>query len=119
MDIQFDVAVFAYNEGRAIRACVEALDRACEGHAARISVLLNGTTDNSIQELQSLDLLHSVLQVYFIPEPDKANAINQFLYSIRDPSAGVHFFVDGYVVVTPGALCAIADALAADKHAYI
>src|SRR3954463_13108411 len=108
MDIQFDIAVFAYNEGRTIRACVEALDRACEGYTARISVLLNGTTDDSLQTLRSLDALHSVLQVYYIPEPDKANAINQFLYSIRDCSADVQFFVDGYVMVPPGALRAIA-----------
>lgn len=119
MDIQFDVAVFAHSEGRTIRACVEALDRACEGRAARISVLLNGTTDDSIQVLQSLDLSHSVLQVYLIPELDKSNAINQFLYVIRHRSAGVHFFVDGYATVTPGALRALADALAVDKHAYI
>jgi hypothetical protein len=80
---------------------------------------LNGTTDNSIQMLQSLDLPRSILRVYLIPEPDKSNAINQFLYSLRDHSANIYFFVDGYVMVTPGALRALADALTEDQHAYI
>src|SRR5690242_10357698 len=91
MTFQFDIGVFAVNESRTIRSCVGALDRACEGHTARISVLLNGITDNSTQILKSLKLLHASLEVYLFPEADKATAINEFLYSIRDCAAKVHF----------------------------
>ncbi|MGE3784951.1 MAG: glycosyltransferase family A protein [Alphaproteobacteria bacterium] len=119
MTVQFDIAVFAANEGATIQSCIEALDRASGGYTARIAVLLNGTTDNSVQILRSLRVSHAMLQVYFFTVADKSNAINEFIYSLRDRSADIHFFVDGYVTVTAGALRAIAEAMAADKHAYL
>jgi hypothetical protein len=119
MALEFDIAVFALNEARTIETCVAAIDRACLGHDSRISVFLNGTTDRSIDILKNVKTVNASLQTYFCPIADKANAINQFLYSFREPKADVHFFIDGYIAVSLEALKALANALAAQQHAHI
>ena len=117
--IKFDIAVFAANEAGSLAPCIRALDRACHGNIGHISVILNGTTDNSIDLLRNLELSHASLDVYFCPLPDKSNAINHFLYSIRDPAAHLHACVDAYVKVHHQALQALADALSTHPHAHI
>jgi len=119
MPVQFDIAVFAANEAATIESCVTAIDRACHGHTAQISVLLNGTTDNCISILQTIDIHNVLLRVYSLAVADKSNAINNFLYFVRDRSAIAHFFVDGYVRITHGALQALVDALVANPSAQI
>lgn len=110
--LDFDAAVYAVNEAATIGACVEAIDRACAGHAAHISVLLNGTTDDSIGRLRALRLSNATLAVYRFPRADKASAINHYLYRLRRDAA-VTFGVDAYVRIDPAAMTAIARALAA------
>ena len=36
-------------------------------------------------------------------QADKANALNQFIYALREP-ARMYVFIDGYVRISPGAL---------------
>ncbi len=119
MPVQFDVAVFAANEAKTIKSCVMAIDQACRGYASRISVILNGTTDNSRSVLEAIHTHNACLQVYSIGIADKSNAINDFIYYLRDREASAHFFIDGYVTINSNALRSLADALAADPHAYI
>lgn len=119
MTLEFDIAVFALNEARTIKACVAAIDRACLGHDSRISIFFNGTTDRSISILKYFKTKNASLQIYFCPIADKANVINHFLYLFRKPKARVHFFVDGYIVISLGAFEALANALAVHQPAHI
>jgi hypothetical protein len=113
---RIDAAVFAHNEAKTIVACIEALDRA---GAARIMVILNGTRDKSDTRLLAVKPIHAVLEVYEIPVADKSNAINRYLYELRDPQAEAHVFVDGYAVVSRNALHDLADALQAHPRAHL
>jgi hypothetical protein len=117
--VEFDIAVFSTNEAKTIASCVTAIDRACRGHSSRISVLFNGTTDASISIIRSIKLANACLKMFLCRVEDKANTMNQFLYVLRDPTSLTHFFVDGYVAITPGALEALADALATHPDAYM
>ena len=116
--VDFDIAVFAVNEAATIEACIQSIDRACAGWDAHISVLLNGTTDNTVEILQALRLSHAAMTVYRFSVADKANAINHFLYDMRRP-ARVHFGVDAYTRIGAGSFQAIAHAFDADPHALI
>ena len=116
--LDFDIAVFAVNEAATISACIQSIDRACAGRKAHVSVLLNGTTDNTTAILRALRLSHVTMTVYSFPVADKANAINHFLYHLRR-NARVHIGVDAYTRIGEGSFRAIANALDADRHALI
>lgn len=116
--LDFDIAVFAVNEAATIGACIASIDRACAGRDGHISVLLNGTTDESVEVLRGLRLNHAAMTVYRFPVADKANAINHFLYELRRP-ARVHFGIDAYTTIGASSLQAMADAFEADPHASI
>lgn len=119
MPVQFDVAIFAANEAERLKSCVMAIDQACCRYASRISVILNGTTDNSRSILESTHIHNAFLRVYSIKIADKSNAINNFIYNLRDREADAHFFIDGYVMIDRNALRLLVDALAANPHAHI
>ncbi len=116
--LDFDIAVFAVNEAATIGACIQSIDRACAGRDAHIAVLLNGTTDHSVEILKALRLSHAAMTVYRFPVADKANAINHYLYGLRR-NARVHIGVDAYTRIGEGSFRAIADAFDADPHALI
>jgi hypothetical protein len=116
--LDFDIAVFAVNEAATIGACLQSIDRACAGRDAHISVLLNGTTDHSVEVLKALRLSHAAMTVYRFPVADKANAINHYLYELRR-NARVHIGIDAYTTIGEGSFRAIADAFDADQHALI
>lgn len=116
--LDFDIAVFAVNEAATIGACLQSIDRACAGRDAHISVLLNGTTDHSVEVLKALRLSHAAMTVYRFPVADKANAINHYLYELHR-NARVHIGVDAYTRIGEGSFRAIADAFDADPHALI
>ncbi|WP_431268584.1 hypothetical protein [Dankookia sp. P2] len=48
---------------------------------------------------------------------DKSNAWNQYVHALA-PAASMHVFVDGYAMVTPGAIRALAGALADNPQAH-
>lgn len=114
----FDVAIFATNEASAISECISSVDNACAGRAAHISVLLNGTTDNSIEILRRYQPQHAGITVYLFPIADKANAINHFLYSLRE-DADVYFGIDGHVQIGSDSLEAMRSALNREPRAYV
>lgn len=116
--LDFDIAVFAVNEAATIGACIQSIDRACAGLDAHISVLLNGTTDHSVEILKALRLSQAAMTVYRFPVADKANAINHYLYELRR-NARVHIGIDAYTKIGEGSFRAIADAFDADQHALI
>jgi hypothetical protein len=116
--LDFDIAVFAVNEAATIGACIQSVDQACAGRRAHIAVLLNGTTDQTVEVLKALRLSHAAMTVYWFPVADKANAINHYLYGLRR-NAHVHIGVDAYTRIGEGSFRAIADAFDADPHALI
>jgi hypothetical protein len=116
--LDFDIAVFAVNEAATIGGCIQSIDRACAGRDAHIAVLLNGTTDHSVEILKALRLSHAAMSVYRFPVADKANAINHYLYELRR-AARVHIGVDAYTRIGEGSFRAIAGAFDADPHALI
>jgi glycosyltransferase involved in cell wall biosynthesis len=116
--LDFDIAVFAVNEAATIGACIASIDQACAGRDAHISVLLNGTTDNSVEILRAMRLSHAAMTVYRFPVADKANAINHYLYEIRREAA-VHFGVDAYTRIGEASFKAMAEAFLAHPKALI
>lgn len=114
---RWSAAVFGRNEAASIATCLTALARAGEGAALEVTVLLNGTTDDSAR--RALDALAKAGQrgrVYAIPQGDKANAFNQFVHQLR-PAAPMHVFVDAYAAVQPQSLRRLHAALEANPMA--
>lgn len=116
--LDFDIAVFAVNDAATIGACIQSTDRACSGKNAHISVLLNGTTDNTIEILRDIRPTNAALTVYWFPAADKANAINHFLYELRR-EARLHICVDAYTRIVGASFRAMAASIEADPKAMI
>jgi hypothetical protein len=119
MQLDFDIAVYAVNEAATIEACITSIDRACAVRHGHIKVLLNGTTDHTVSILDKMRLTHAKLTVYSFPIADKANAINSFLYDLRQADSSAYFGVDAYTKIGFGSLDALMDALAAQPEALI
>lgn len=117
-EVDYDIAVPAVNEAATIERCLLSINRASAGSRARIAVLLNGTTDHSLDIIRSIKLENAALSVYRFPAADKANAINRFLYDLR-LDARTYVFVDAYAKIGPEALRAMTAALGANPNALI
>lgn len=113
----WSAAIFGRNEAGSIGPCLDALAVAAHGHALHVTLLLNGTTDDSHREA-CVALRRSGLaaRIYAIAEADKANAFNHFVQHLR-PAAQTYFFVDAYARVAPDALQLLDQALAATPDA--
>ncbi len=113
----WSAAIFGRNEAATIGACIEALARAGQGKALHVTLMLNGTTDESHHEA-GLALRRCGLRgrIFFIAEGDKANAFNHFIQHLR-PTAETYFFVDAYACVQPDALHLLDQALARTPQA--
>jgi hypothetical protein len=108
--LDFEIAVYAANEALVLGDCLRSVDQACAGHRAGITVILNGTRDNSVGVVSSLRLQNADLRVFMLPFGDKSNAINTFFYDLRRP-ASVCIQVDGYSRIASGSLVALRNAL--------
>jgi hypothetical protein len=110
-ELEWSVVVFARNSADVLLPCLEGLAVAAAGRRARITVLLNGNTDNSADVVRRFARDASIeVDVQEIPFGDKSNAWNQFIHGCR-PEAQTYFFVDSYAVPTAGALAALDRAL--------
>jgi len=108
--LDFEIGVYAVNEALTLKECIRSIDRASAEHRVGITVILNGTKDNSLEVLGSLRLEHAGLRAFMLPFADKSNAINTFFYDLRRP-AGVYVQIDGYVRISAGSLAAVRQAL--------
>lgn len=119
-DERFDweFAVFGVNEAATIDRCVTSINDNVGFRKVKVSVLLNGTTDESAAILQRRTYENIHLAVYFFAETDKANAINWFIHDLRVP-ADLYFFMDAYTKIAPGALQALAAELRRNSHAHM
>ena len=110
----WNIAVFCRNERPYIGACLQAIANAIGTHNAIVTIIVNGSTDNSAILARDAARAHGFsFVVYTIPHGDKANAINQFMHRIRE-DARLYFFVDGYTRVSPTAFRAM-DACLSDR----
>jgi hypothetical protein len=105
------VAVIGRNEAGVLGGCLDALGASVLSRPIDVTVLLNGCTDASA-EVAVAGFRRNRLagRVMTIDQPDKANAINQYLHALR-PAAGLHVFVDAYAAVAPDAIAWLAAAL--------
>lgn len=117
-EYEWSIAVFGVNEAESIGGCLAAIDAACRAHRGHVTVLLNGTTDNSLEVINRTPLTNVDLAVYTFAVADKANAINEFFYTLRR-TAEMNFFVDAYARVSEAAFQAIADEFTAHPEALI
>lgn len=109
----WSVAVFGRNEAASIADCLRAIAQAGQGQAPHVTVLLNGTTDDSpARAAQALRDEGLPGRVYDIPHGDKSHAVNLFLHDVR-PRAETYFCVDAYARMRPDALRHLAASLAA------
>jgi hypothetical protein len=79
-----------------------------------ITVVINGSTDDSEAAAMTASAnIDTPVQIFSIPQADKANAINSFLYNRQMRAEAVlYFFVDAYVTIDADALSAMAARLA-------
>jgi hypothetical protein len=108
----WNVAVFCRNERRSIAGCIESIAGASRGRRTLVTLIVNGTSDDSAAvALDTASKCGVAIVVHAIPYGDKANAINCFFYTLREP-ARYYFFIDAYVRIGPDALAAMETCLA-------
>ena len=110
------IAVFAYNEAGRIQAALGRIAGAAGGEEVDVYVLANGCTDTTSEAVKASGSLVPNLCLVEIDLADKANAWNIFVHEVfsarRAEEITTYFFTDGDVVLEPGALPALALALA-------
>lgn len=110
------VAVFAHNEARNIVACLDSLQVA-SAHPIECHVLANACSDRTEELVRAYAARHPNVHLVSIALGDKANAWNVFVHDVAPHGASNCFFMDGDVRATPGALDAMAQALAQHPQA--
>jgi hypothetical protein len=61
--LDFEIGVYAANEALVLGDCLRSVDQAYAGYCAGITVILNGTRDNSVGVISSLRLQNADLRV--------------------------------------------------------
>jgi glycosyltransferase involved in cell wall biosynthesis len=108
----WNVAVFCRNERWSIARCIESIAEASRDRRTLITLIVNGSTDDSAAlALDAARRRGVAIAVHSIAYGDKANAINQFFYELRE-AARYYFFIDAYVKIGPNALAAMERCLA-------
>ena len=115
---RWSIAVFAMNEEATIVPCLEAIERAAAGVESCITVIVNGSTDATVERVQEYRR-HAPIEtsVLSCPAASKANAWNSFIYDLR-PEADFYFFVDAYARVEPDAFARLAEAMLEQEEAH-
>ena len=108
--------MFAHNEARAIRTCLESILATEADCDLRIGVLVNGCTDETAEIVHAVARKHPNVALVSIELGDKANAWNLYVHEIAG-DAEAYFFVDGDVRVRPGSLLRLRDTLAENPDA--
>ncbi|MBO9713187.1 glycosyltransferase [Sphingomonas sp.] len=109
------VAVLAHNEERRIAACLESLPL---GRAdVAIHVAVNGSSDSTADIAEAIAARAGNLTVHRFAEGGKARSWNRLVLDELPVFSPAHVFVDGDAEVLPGAIDALAAALAADPQA--
>ena len=117
MDWDWHISVVCQNEANRIETCLRHIAKAIGTRRALVTLNVNGSTDDSdaIAQRTAQDC-GIALQVYRTEAADKANVLNQFIYTQRR-TARMYAFVDGYVAISPNALSDLDACLAANPRA--
>jgi glycosyltransferase involved in cell wall biosynthesis len=98
------VAVFAHNEERRVRRCLESLTQASRDPSAiSIKVLVNGSTDDTEHIVRKWAVSHPNVEAVVIHLGDKANAWNTYVCSGLAFDRN-HYFLDGDCHLPPLAI---------------
>jgi hypothetical protein len=110
---QWQIAVFCRNEEHRIAGCLKSISAAIGSRSARITLIVNGSTDRS--EKNAIEVRREIaapVEIFRIGYADKSHAINSVFYDRQIRlDAEAYFFVDGYVTIGTHALTAMADSL--------
>lgn len=109
--MRVDIGVFAHNEAEGIAAMVARMAAqdilATSGVSARILLLANGCTDDTVARAQS-----PAIEVIDLPEGGKSRTWNRFVHDLSRPDADVLVFVDADIAFCDaGAIRRLVDAL--------
>ena len=99
-------AVFAHNEARRIRTCLDSLLQGQSATPGRVTVLINGSTDGTAAIVRSIAADHPCIELVLLNQGDKAAAWNHYVHE-RAIAADMHLFIDGDVLAEPGSVPAI------------
>ncbi len=116
--ISCQAAVFCQNEAGRIAACLRSIAANMRGDGL-ITLIVNGSSDDSVTVARREAAELAVeLRIFTIAHGDKSHAINCFFHNrtIREDAA-LYVCVDGYAVIAPGSLDALANRLDATPHA--
>ena len=114
----WSVAVFASNEASALKRCIDSIELNAKNLSVQVTIILNGTRDNSLEVIKSGSWPTLDISVFQIAAADKANAINQVIHHLR-PLARLFFFADGYVKIHPNAMRHLEKCLQEDPYPHI
>lgn len=115
---KYAIAIFAYNIGSSIEACLNSVINNGLEAEFKIFVLANGCKDNTEKVIKKLQVKHANIELVSIKKADKCNAWNKYVHNIA-PSVEAHFFIDGDVEITPGALSNISKMMQTDTQVNI
>lgn len=96
------LSIFAHNESRIIRHCLDSVIRAPLPEKTICFVLANGCSDDTVQIVKKYAESSPWIQIVDIPIGDKSNAWNVLIHDIA-PIADCYFFLDGDCLVESGA----------------
>ena len=114
--LDWNVAVYCANEAARLKACLQSVTAALDGMAYRVTVIVNGSRDDSLAIARDFAHAEPNVEIFEIIQGDKSNAINAFYYQLRSP-ARFYAGVDGYVTVAAAAFQAMGQLLETDTHA--
>jgi len=89
------ICIFAYNEEENIERCLQsAINSSSTPERLEITVVVNGTTDNTSQIVKTFSDNYPQVKLLEIKLGDKSNAWNEYVYSDINLDCN-HFFMDG------------------------
>ena len=116
--LDWNVAAYCANEAARLQGCLDSILAALAGRRALVTVILNGSQDDSLNIACGAAQSGKPVEVFQIAMADKSNAINQFYHTLRSP-ARAYAGVDGYTFIMPGSFQVLEQRMTADPHALV
>ena len=113
------IILFAHNEATAILGSIQAVRQAGLHPTDTLTVLINGSTDQTLELVQAEALRDPRIHPVNIGLGDKANAWDVYVHRLADPKAEMHIFIDGDVRISAGALDAVEATMQANPTALV
>ena len=110
-----EAAIFAYNEEKYITRAIESLRS--ESEIGRITVLVNGCTDQTLDLVSDLASGDEHIRIIQIDPGDKCNVWNHYVHDLADLNSEMHVFMDGDCHCAPGSIYHMAKCLSAQSSA--